>query len=199
MKIPDIKESDIEGACDVDLVSLHQQNLHLIDFKIIEYELNSVLAGAWQYSSSSRHRYALYNPVFTREGDLIDQLTELKKGLLAAGSSSNGTAQVSSANGSYSSLVVQGAKLDLSKLIVDPGASQSDQWIVDSTRGSNGSAAPISESQGGSAVSKTPLVAPPDISPAGTGSKAAPGFNAGLKTGSPPKSTPTVPAQAAEK
>ena len=76
---PSSKEVAVEGSCAIDVARVHTKKMAAIDFRKIEGELNGLLAGAWQFSSSSRHRYALANPVFTRQGDMVVQLIELKK------------------------------------------------------------------------------------------------------------------------
>jgi hypothetical protein len=45
-----------------------------VNFDRVIDELKSALQGTWEYSSPGHHSYALSNPVFTPNGDLILQL-----------------------------------------------------------------------------------------------------------------------------
>lgn len=110
---PQPKEADLEGVCDIDIVQLHKEHLQLINFHDIVHDLNDLLAGAWQFASSSRHRYALASPVFTRQGDLLVQLVELKTGPLVVNTANGSAKSQPSLALNGSSALMQGAKLDL--------------------------------------------------------------------------------------
>lgn len=59
----------------MDVKAIHAQHLpKTIDFTDVLEELKSTLKGTWQYSSPGHFAYALSNPVFTVNGDLILQL-----------------------------------------------------------------------------------------------------------------------------
>ena len=111
-KEPIVQVTTTEGASGVDIKTLHSKNLNIIDFKDIEKELNVLLAGAWQYSSSSRQSYALANPVFTRAGDLIVQLIDPKKGPAVAPAPARPNPMFLAVEAS--TRLVQSAKMDLS-------------------------------------------------------------------------------------
>lgn len=64
-----------EGECSIDVRGLHAQHLpKTVDFCDILDELKTILQGTWEYSSPGHFAYALSNPVFTINGDLILQL-----------------------------------------------------------------------------------------------------------------------------
>lgn len=116
---PAFKEEKGEGNSAVDVLKLHKDNLQLLDFRAIESDLNKLLAGTWQFASSARHQYALAQPAFTSQGDLIVKLIEVKKSIAPsaaapaiANGSANGSAVPAKSNGS-SDLLLKGAKLDL--------------------------------------------------------------------------------------
>lgn len=69
--------SDIhsEGDYTVDFGGLHSQHMpQMVNLDRVIDELKSALQGTWEYSSPGHHSYALSNPVFTPNGDLILQL-----------------------------------------------------------------------------------------------------------------------------
>lgn len=85
---PVFSDMHAEGECMIDVQGLHAQHLpQLVDFEEVLEELRSILQGTWEYSSPGHHSYALSNPVFTVNGDLILQLgsydTIIKKELAA--------------------------------------------------------------------------------------------------------------------
>lgn len=63
------------GECAIDVQNLHAQHLpKTIDFEEVLEVLKATLQGTWEYSSPGHFAYALSNPVFTLNGDLILQL-----------------------------------------------------------------------------------------------------------------------------
>ncbi len=87
---PKFVEATPEGICSVNVLDLHKRYLGSIDLSDIERSLKHVLSGSWEYAASSRTRYALSQPVFTRNGDIVMQLVELKKSATAGALNGNG-------------------------------------------------------------------------------------------------------------
>ncbi|KAJ7611201.1 hypothetical protein FB45DRAFT_1037536 [Roridomyces roridus] len=73
---PNFSNVASEGVCPSDVQEEHMRQFPSeIDLEDTVNDLTSLLQGAWDYSYPGLEAYALANPVFTRSGDLVVELT----------------------------------------------------------------------------------------------------------------------------
>ncbi len=71
--------SESEGICPLNVTSLHSQHFpDAVHLDEVVLTLKQALEGEWEYSAPGYQSYALINPVFNVNGDLIAQLVENK-------------------------------------------------------------------------------------------------------------------------
>ncbi|PSS11038.1 hypothetical protein PHLCEN_2v3334 [Hermanssonia centrifuga] len=72
-------ESESEGICPLNVTSLHSQHFpDVVYLDEVILTIKQALEGEWEYSAPGYQSYALINPVFNVQGDLIAQLVENK-------------------------------------------------------------------------------------------------------------------------
>ncbi|KAJ7210092.1 hypothetical protein GGX14DRAFT_451427 [Mycena pura] len=73
---PVFTEIESDGECPIDVKAEHRKHLPAkIDLQDILLDLRALLQGPWEYSYPGMEAYALSNPVFTHDGDLIMDLS----------------------------------------------------------------------------------------------------------------------------
>ncbi|KAJ6541182.1 hypothetical protein DFH09DRAFT_1174690 [Mycena vulgaris] len=83
---PAFADVESDGECSIDVQDEHMRHLPSeIDLQDTLLDLKALLQGTWDYSYPGMEAYALSNPVFTRNGDLIVELSAYSSTSLSNG------------------------------------------------------------------------------------------------------------------
>jgi hypothetical protein len=85
---PVFADVETEGACSIDVQDEHMRQFpSKIDLRDTIDNLKNLLQGTWDYAFPNLEAYSLSNPVFTKNGDLVAELSAYRKTSSSSGGS----------------------------------------------------------------------------------------------------------------